>query len=153
MYFPLQNMCMDATTRTDQRDPSLVYGFSSEYRIAPGTDRVGSVWAIRAETGATLWKHEQRVGVMSLVATGGGLVFGGDVAGGFRAFDDETGEVLWETNLGAPVSGFPVSFGVDGKQYVAVTTGPSLVAMAARRMTPELPSDEAGAAVYVFALP
>ena len=75
-----------------------------------------------------MWKHEQRVGVLSLAATGGGLVFGGDVAGNFRAFDDTTGEVLWETNIGAPVSGYPVSFAVDGKQYVAVTTGPSLVA-------------------------
>jgi len=144
---------MEATTRTDQRDPSLVYGFASEYIVAPGTENVGSVWAISAETGETEWKHEQRPGVMSLVATGGGLVFGGDVAGGFRAFDDETGKVLWETNLGAPVSGFPVTFAVDGKQYVAVTTGASLVAMAARRMTPELPADDSGAAVFVFALP
>ena len=81
------------------------------------------MWAISAEKGTTVWKHEQRVGVMSLAATGGGLVFGGDVAGNFRAFDDTTGEVLWETNIGAPVSGYPVSFAVDGKQYVAVTTG------------------------------
>ena len=96
------------------------------------------MWAISAEKGTTVWKHEQRVGVMSLAATGGGLVFGGDVAGNFRAFDDTTGEVLWETNIGAPVSGYPVSFAVDGKQYVAVTTGPSLVAAASRRVTPEL---------------
>jgi alcohol dehydrogenase (cytochrome c) len=153
MYMPMQNMCMNATTQTDQRDPKLVYGFSSEYIIAPGTDQVGVVWAISAETGATQWKHEQRTGVMSLAATGGGLVFGGDVAGNFKAYDDTTGEVLWEANLGAPVSGFPVTFAVDGKQYVAVTTGVSLVAMAARRVTPELPADTGGAEVFVFALP
>jgi alcohol dehydrogenase (cytochrome c) len=153
MYMPLQNMCMNATTQTDQRDPTLVYGFSTEYIITPGTTQVGSVWAISAETGATQWKHEQRTGVMSLVATGGGLVFGGDVAGNFKAYDDATGEVLWETNLGSPVSGFPISFAVDGKQYIAVTTGVSLVAMAARRVTPELPSDAGGAEVVVFALP
>ncbi|HLF11668.1 MAG TPA: PQQ-binding-like beta-propeller repeat protein, partial [Gammaproteobacteria bacterium] len=109
MYMPMQNMCMNATTQTDQRDPKLVYGFSSEYIIAPGTTQVGSVWAISAETGATRWKHEQRTGVMSVVATGSGLVFGGDVAGNFKAFDDANGEVLWETNLGSPVSGFPVT--------------------------------------------
>ena len=153
MYMPMQNMCMNATTQTDQRDPKLVYGFSSEYILAPGTDQVGSVWAISAETGATQWKHEQRTGVMSLVATGGGLVFGGDVAGNFKAYDDSTGDVLWETNLGAPVSGFPITFAVDGKQYVAVTTGVSLVAMAARRLTAELPTDAGGAEVFVFALP
>jgi alcohol dehydrogenase (cytochrome c) len=153
MYMPMQNMCMNATTQTDQRDPKLVYGFSSEYIIAPGATQVGSVWAISAETGATQWKHEQRSGVMSMVATGGGLVFGGDVAGNFKAYDDTTGDVLWETSLGSPVSGFPVTFAVGGKQYVAVTTGASLVAMAARRVTPELPADAGGAEVFVFALP
>jgi len=153
MYMPMQNMCMEATMQTDQRDPSLVYGFRSEQILAPGKDGVGAVWAISAETGRTLWQHEHPVGVMSLVATGGGLVFGGDVAGAFRAFDDETGEVLWETDLGAPVSGFPVSFAVGGRQYVAVTTGPSLVAASTRRLTPELPADTAPAGVYVFALP
>jgi alcohol dehydrogenase (cytochrome c) len=153
MYMPMQNMCMNATTQTDQRDPKLVYGFSTEYIIAPGTDQVGSVWAVSAETGETQWKHEQRTGVMSLVATGGGLVFGGDVAGNFKAYDDTTGEVLWETNVGSPVSGFPVTFAVDGKQFVAVTTGASLVAMAARRVTPELPADAGGAEIFVFALP
>ena len=60
---------------------------------------------------------------MSLVATGGGLVFGGDANGRFRAFDHESGEVLWEINLGSSVSGYPISFSVDGKQYVAVNTG------------------------------
>jgi len=51
------------------------------------------------------------------------------------------------------VSGYPVAFAVAGKQYVAVTTGPSLVAAAARRVTPELPADSGGAQVFVFALP
>ena len=65
------------------------------------------MWAISAETGKTLWKYEQRAGMLSLVATGGGLVFGGDANGRFRAFDDRTGKVLWEANLGSPVSGYP----------------------------------------------
>jgi PQQ-dependent dehydrogenase (methanol/ethanol family) len=153
MYMPMQNMCMNATTKTDERDPKLVYGFDSEYLTAPGATEVGAVWAISAEKGTTLWKHEQRSGVMSLAATGGGLVFGGDVSGAFKAYDDTTGKVLWETNLGSPVSGYPVTFAVGGKQYVAVTTGPSLVAAAARRVTPELPADSGGAQVFVFALP
>ena len=153
MYMPMQNMCMNATTQTDQRDPKLVYGFSTEYIIAPGTDQVGAVWAISAETGDTLWKHEQRAGVMSMVATGGGLVFGGDVAGMLKAYDDKTGKVLWQANLGSPISGYPVTFAIGGKQYVAVTTGPSLVAAASRRMTPELPPDSGKARIVVFALP
>ena len=64
-----------------------------------------------------------RAATLSLVATGGGLVFGGDAAGRFRAFHHETGEVLWEINIGSPVSGFPVSFAVDGRR-----TSPSVPA-------------------------
>ena len=90
--------------------------------------------------------------MLSLVATGGGLVFGGDSNGRFKALDDRTGKVLWEVNLGAPVSGFPVTFATGGKQYVAVTTGPSLVANSTSRMTPELKPSTA-ANVFVFALP
>jgi alcohol dehydrogenase (cytochrome c) len=153
MYMPMQNMCMNATIQSGERDPRLVYGFQSEYIPAPGAEQIGVVWAISAEKGTTVWKHEQRVGVMSLAATGGGLVFGGDVAGNFRALDDTTGEVLWETNIGAPVSGYPVSFAVDGKQYVAVTTGQSLVAGASRRVTPELTGESPPAQLVVFALP
>ncbi|HEY3044540.1 MAG TPA: PQQ-binding-like beta-propeller repeat protein, partial [Vicinamibacterales bacterium] len=141
-----------ATTTTDTRDPSKVYGVSMPGQLAPGTDKVGTVWAISAETGTTMWKHEQRAGMMSLVATGGGLVFGGDANGRFKALDDRTGKVLWEVNLGSMVSGYPISFAVDGKQYVAVMTGPSLVANSTSRVTPELTQGNAPN-VFVFALP
>jgi PQQ-dependent dehydrogenase (methanol/ethanol family) len=153
MYMPLQNMCMNAKTTVDTRDPSKVYGLDMPGVIAPGANNnVGVVIAISAETGKTLWKHEQRAGMLSLVATGGGLVFGGDANGRFKAFDDKTGKVLWEVNLGAPVSGYPISYAVDGKQYIAVPTGGSLVAGSTNRLTPELkPSQTSN--VYIFALP
>jgi len=152
MYMPMQNMCMTATTTTDRRDPSKVYGITMKPEFATGADRVGTVWAISAETGRTVWKHEQRAGMLSLVATGGGLVFGGDAGGRFKAFDDKTGSVLWETILGSSVSGYPVTFASNGTQYVAVITGPSLVANSALRLTPEL-HPSTGSAVFVFALP
>jgi alcohol dehydrogenase (cytochrome c) len=153
MYMPLQNLCMNETTQTDQRDPKLVYGFKADQVLAPGAKDVGVVWAISADKGKTVWKHEQHTGVMSLVATGGGLVFGGDVEGKFKAYDDTTGKVLWEADLGSPVSGYPITYTAGGKQYVAVTTGPSLVAATSRRITPELAADSGGARVVVFALP
>jgi alcohol dehydrogenase (cytochrome c) len=152
MYFPLQNLCNQATTTTDQRDPSKVYGITMVQQLAPGTDKVGTVWAISVDTGHTAWKYEQRAGTLSLVATGGGLVFGGDDIGRFRAFDDRTGNILWETNLGSPVSGFPISYAVGGRQYVAVTTGTSLVSSSALRVTSELKPGNA-ANIFVFALP
>jgi alcohol dehydrogenase (cytochrome c) len=152
MFYPLQNLCMTAVTTTDQRDPSAVYGIRTRQQITEGTDDVGAVYAISVETGETVWKYEQRAGVLSLVATGGGLIFGGDVNGRFRALDEETGDVLWETNLGSPVSGYPISFAVDGKQYVAVSTGSSLVAGSAAGVTPELRTGTARN-MFVFALP
>src|SRR5204863_7850623 len=143
MYMPMQNMCMTATTTTDKRDPSKVYGLSMPGQLAPGTDKVGTVWAISAETGTTTWKHEQRAGMLSLVATGGGLVFGGDSNGRFKALDDKTGKVLWETILGSPASGYPVTFSVGGKQYIAAITGPSVEANSTGGLTPELKTGNA----------
>ena len=79
-------------------------------------------------------------------------VFGGDHNGRFRAFDHETGEILWEINLGSPITGFPVTYAAGGRQYVAVSTGTSLTSGMFNRMTPELrPSD--GNTLFVFALP
>jgi alcohol dehydrogenase (cytochrome c) len=80
--------------------------------------------AVSLDTGKLAWHYEQRAGLVSgLVSTAGGLVFGGDANRRFKALDDETGRVLWETILAAPVSGHPISFAVDGKQYIAVSTG------------------------------
>jgi alcohol dehydrogenase (cytochrome c) len=89
---------------------------------------------------------------MSLVATGGGLIFGGDANGRFRAFDQATGAVLWEINLGSPVTGYPITYSAGGKQYVAVSTGNSLVSGGLNRLTPEL-RPTAASNIVVFALP
>jgi len=110
------------------------------------------VQAINVETGRITWKHEERAGMMSLVATGGGLIFGGDAVGHFMALDQDTGKTLWQVNLGSPVTGYPITYSVNGKQYVAVSTGNSLVSSGLNTLTPELhPSNASN--VFVFALP
>ncbi len=152
MYFPLQNLCQMATTTTDQRDPSKVYGISMVQQLAPGAENIGSVWAISVETGQTVWKEESPAGALSLMTTGGGLVFGGDTNGRFRAFDDKTGEVLFQVNLGGPVGGFPISYAVDGKQYVAVSTGASAVANSTLRVASE-ENPSTASNIFVFTLP
>ena len=146
MYFPLRNVC--AQMIAEGPESTSIYAINWRPEIAPGTDQVGAVWAISAETGETAWVHEQRAATMSLVTTGGGLVFGGDVNGRFRAFDQETGEVLWEVNLGSSVSGFPITYAVDGRQYVAVSTGTQRFV----NLTPELNPSQ-GNNLFVFALP
>src|SRR5262245_40072274 len=136
MFYGLQNACANVTAIENL--PSTPYAILNNNQIAPGTDKVGTVQAISAETGKTVWKYEQRAGYMSLVATGGGLIFGGDTNGHFRAFDQNTGAVLWDINLGSPVTGYPITYSVRGKQYVAVSTGNSLVSSGLNRLAPEL---------------
>ena len=161
MYMPLRNTCarMMATTEFDPDTPaartesrSATYAIAYRHQIAPGTDDVGTIRAISAETGETTWLYEQRAATMSLVATGGGLLFGGDVNGRVRAWDQETGEVLWEINLGSPLSGFPISFAVDGRQYLAFGTGSGGTASHFMGLTPEL-RPSSGNNLFVFALP
>ena len=150
MYYPLRNVCarMMATTEGGLQ----LYALAMRGQLAPGTDQVGTVQAISAETGTITWKHEQRAATLSLVATGGGLVFGGDVNGRFRALDQNTGEVLWEINLGSPVTGFPITYAVDGRQYVAASTGTAITVSALLPLSPEL-RPSSGNNLFVFALP
>ena len=150
MYFPLQNTCMTVTATGDR---ASLYAISSRPDIPAGAgSNVGTVEAISVETGETRWKYTQRAGTMSLVATGSGLLFGGDMNGRFRALDEATGKVLWETNLGAPVTGYPITFAVEGKQYVAVSTGNTLLTSGIARLTPELKPGSANN-IFVFTLP
>ena len=151
MYMPLRNVCaqMRAMAEPDEVDEARrLYAIAWRAEIAPGTDQVGSIQAISAETGQVVWNYQQRAATMALAATGGGLIFGGDVNGRFRAFDHETGEILWEVNLGSPVSGFPITYAVDGRQYVAVSTGFGRFL----ELTPEL-HPSTGNNLFIFALP
>ncbi len=152
---PMQNTCMNATvTAATEPKPELLYAFSGETMITPDADgKVGTVRALSAETGKAVWRFDTRAGVMALVATGGDLVFGGDVAGHFRAFDATTGKVLWDTNLGSQVTGHPITFAAGGKQYVAVSTGRSNMTGGLSRLTPDVAPEESRNKLFVFALP
>lgn len=152
MFFPLLNACADVEVTIASRKEKSVYGFGGSNKLAPGTQNLGTLHAISPRTGRTLWKYEQRAPLMSLFASGSGLLFGGDLAGRFRAFDQRTGKVLWETNLGSQVTGFPMTYAVNGTQYVAVSTGKSLGTSMYLTLTPEIrPSESYN--LFVFALP
>jgi alcohol dehydrogenase (cytochrome c) len=152
MYYPLQNTCMMSVSASDTPDPEDLYAIRNRVQITPGEDNVGTIEAISVQTGATEWKVAQRAGMLSLMSTGGDLLFGGDVNGRFRAYDQRTGEVLWEVNLGAAVNGYPATFTVDGRQYVAVSTGGSGLAFGLARLSPELKPGVSNQ-LFVFALP
>jgi len=152
MFQPLQNACMQVVALTDDPDTREGYGLLRDRLIEPGKTHLGSIYAISAETGRVLWKHEQRAAITSLFATASGLLFGGDTAGRFHAFDQESGEVLWGVSLGSQVTGFPITYAVDGRQYIAVSTGNALLSGQFLVLTPELRAGDINQ-LLVFALP
>jgi alcohol dehydrogenase (cytochrome c) len=152
MFYPLHNLCMEVTPTVEQATAEDGYAIRTADQIAPGTENVGTLEAISVVTGETAWKFENRAGQTSVIATGGGLVFGGDVHGRFRAFDQRTGEVLWEVNLGSQIAGFPATFAVGGKQYIAVSTGSALNTFSLASLATEIRAGTANN-LYVFALP
>jgi len=89
------------------------------------------------------------------LSTAGGVVFIGDLDRNVRAHDVKTGQVLWQTRLGTSAQGFPVTFSVDGRQYIAVMSG--LGGGSPRNVPAAIVNDikipQSGQALYVFALP
>jgi alcohol dehydrogenase (cytochrome c) len=86
------------------------------------------------------------------LATAGGLVFLGLLDGTVAAFDDTTLDELWNTNVGTGFTAPPMTFEVDGKQYIAITSGPSAVSRAKLVNTPELLEMRNATVLYVFGL-
>jgi len=86
------------------------------------------------------------------LATGGGLVFLALLDGTVAAFDDTTLDELWKVNVGSGFSAPPMTFEVGGKQYVAIVSGPSLVARGRLVNTPELRDQRNATVLYVFGL-
>jgi alcohol dehydrogenase (cytochrome c) len=114
---------------------------------------VGRLVAVSGATGEVLWTYDQRAALGSVLTTAGGLVFVGDLHRYFRALDGRTGRLLWEVPLSAPVTGYPISYAVDGKQYIAVAVGggnPGTRHLA--ELYPELKSPNGSNILMVFAL-
>ena len=108
-------------------------------RLVEGRDQYAALRAIDPTTGEIRWEHKYRPypSTVSLdlcggiLSTGSGLVFTGDNDGFFHAFDATTGKEFWRYQTGAPIWGSaPISYMLDGRQWVVTTSGLSLVAFA-----------------------
>jgi alcohol dehydrogenase (cytochrome c) len=114
----------------------------------------GSVTAMDVNTGKVVGKHETRYPMLGgLLATKGGLVFGGSPDGEMFALDADTLEPLWSFHTNTGINAPPMTFAVDGEQYVAILAGvggawPKWFISS----TPGLEKIEPGQMLFVFSL-
>ena len=123
-------------------------------------DQLGEFQALDIRTGKTIWKQRRRAPYhTAALTTAGGIVFAGDWERYVLAYDVETGDELWQTRLTTMANGYPITYAVDGTQYVAFGAGNNPAATSWSTVIPDdLLSDlknprVGGNAIFVFALP
>jgi alcohol dehydrogenase (cytochrome c) len=122
LYVPVIELCATFRRETEEFKEGLPY-MGSAFQNRDEAEW-GHVKAFDPATGREVWswRAEQPI-VSSILATAGGLVFVGEPSGYFDAFDARTGAVLWRFQTGSGIHSNPVTYAVNGKQYVAVASG------------------------------
>ncbi len=132
--------------------PAMFFGVDIKGYVTPADGNRGYFAAIDPTTGKHVWEVPLKVphwsGVMS---TAGGLVFTGNLLGEFLAYDSDTGKQLWKFQTGSGISGIPITWEREGKQYVTITSGAATLYNATGGDT-NLPAVPVGGSVWTFAL-
>jgi alcohol dehydrogenase (cytochrome c) len=162
LYVPAnENLCGTIVGEKVNYTPGERYtGAVATLYMQPNADHIGELQAWNLDTGQKAWAHNFENSQLwgPVLATAGDVLFaGGTNDRFFRAFDAASGKTLWEFRTGSGVNGVPVSFQIDGKQYIAVQSGWGVDAarMQARinLVKPhEYPDVPQGGSVWVFAL-
>ena len=156
-YVGINNSCMDVTFVSEEYRPGRVYrGMAGRVKRVPDYDYIGEFVAFNPLTGQRAWERRFPGGAAMTAAalsTAGGLVFGGTADRRLFALDAETGALLWERRLNGDISGAPVTFEVDGRQYLAVGAGGRIgqTTSYARLTNTRIP--QGTGVMWVFALP
>ena len=158
LIVPLNEACMDMfPVPGGGGGGGLSSGMNWGIRPIPGSDgNYGRLEAIDIGTREVVWRVRQRAPQSSgVLATAGGLAFAGSLDRFVRAYDTSNGRLLWEQRLNDVSSSSPMTYSLDGRQYVAVVVGQGgFHAASYAALVPELKSPpDRGAAIWVFALP
>jgi alcohol dehydrogenase (cytochrome c) len=156
LIIPLHQLCSDLVGRRVEIElGGGGYGGDSRTYEMPGSDgKLGRLASWDVKTMEQRWSVTQRAMFLTgALTTGGGLAFIGDVDRYFSAFDVRDGKRLWRTRLVAPLHGYPITYSVKGRQYVAVPTGIGVFRALTATVSPEIYQPSNGQALFVFALP
>jgi alcohol dehydrogenase (cytochrome c) len=149
-----EEVTVEKQTPTLEPAAGLFFGGDQVPKHPPGGEAYGHLDARDPVTGERRWTVNFKYPpIGSVLSTGGGLVFHGDVEGTVRAYDADTGEEVWHFRTGSGHRGGPISYAVNGKQYIAVPSGlGSLILGLYPELWPEVANFPAGAAIFVFTL-